>query len=303
MFGYTVPSYLKLSPSDMRRYRRYYCEGCHQLKDGFGLRGTFTVNYDMTFNTILLDGLMGEAIDFEGTTRRICVLEKPKADSDMMRKMAAYTLILTKWELEDDKTDKPSVKTKVIDTALASAIDKAVDMFPEYDRMVGKGFSDLRALELEGCRDARHMGLVFGDGLTGALKDIAGEYASDDLDCIFRELTAAVYIMDAIDDLDDDFMDGTYNPFLPENGFTNAKDLIASRTYEFTEIIRETNSSMQGAYSRLRPMMKGNVSLCDNIVYFGIPESAKRVMTGDAIAKSSIKNVLSNRRQRNASKS
>lgn len=301
MFGYTVPSYLKLSPSDMRRYRRYYCEGCHQLRDGFGLRGTFTVNYDMTFNTILLDGLMGEAIDFEGTTRRICVLDGPKADSEMMRKMAAYTLILTKWELEDDKTDKPSVKTKIIDTTLASAIGKAVDMFPEYDRMVEKGFSDLRALELNGCKDARHMGLVFGNGLTGALKDIAGDHASDDLDCVFRELTAAVYIMDAIDDLDDDFMDGTYNPFLPESGFMNAKDLITSRTYELTNIIRETNSSLQGAYSRLRPGMKGNVSLCDNIVYFGIPESAKRVMTGDAIAKSSIKNIISNRKQRNIS--
>lgn len=302
MFGYTVPSYLKLSPLDMRRYRRYYCEGCHQLRDGFGLRGTFTVNYDMTFNTILLDGLMGEAIDFEGTTRRICVLEESKADSDMMRKMAAYTLILTKWELEDDKTDKPSVKTRIIDSILSNAIDKAVDMFPDYDEMVGKGFSDLRELELSGCKDARHMGLVFGNGLAGALKDIAGEYASDDLDCVFRELTAAVYIMDAVDDIDDDFMDNTYNPFLPAEGFTNAKDLIASRTYELADMINTTNSSLQGAYSRLRPKMKGNVSLCDNIVYFGIPESAKRVLTGDTTAKSSVKNVISNRRQRNASK-
>jgi hypothetical protein len=44
--------------------------------------------------------------------------------------------------------------------------------------------------------------------------------------------------------------------------------------------------------------MYGNVSLCDNIVYFGIPESAKKVMTGDAEAKASIKNILSKRKDR-----
>lgn len=298
MFGYTVPSYLRLGPLDMQRYRRYYCEGCHQLKAHFGLRGALTVNYDMTFNTILLDGVMGEAVEFEGTTKTICVLQKPMATSEMMRKMAAYTLILTKWELCDDETDKPSFKTKAISAVLRNAIDKACKEFPDYDDMVGKGFGELRRLELDGCKDARRMGLTFGDGLTGSLKDIAGDYASDELDTVFRELTAAVYVMDALDDLDDDFMDGTYNPFLPESGYINARKFIDSNAYSLAGIMNETMSSLQGAYSSIRPSMKGNTSLCDNIVYFGIPESAKKVMTGDANAKASIKNILSNRKNR-----
>ena len=45
MFGYTVPSYGRLSPADFRLYRKYYCEGCHQLRGGFGLRGAATVNF------------------------------------------------------------------------------------------------------------------------------------------------------------------------------------------------------------------------------------------------------------------
>ena len=109
MFGYIVPSYSKILPQDLSRYRRYYCEGCHQLRDGFGLQGTLTVSYDMTFNTILLAGTMGEGIDFEGTSRRICVLDHSKSGSAMMEKMAAYTLILTKWELYDDETAERAV--------------------------------------------------------------------------------------------------------------------------------------------------------------------------------------------------
>ena len=141
MLGYTLPYYNRLSPADNRIYRRYYCEGCHQLKQGFGLTSTLTVNYDMTFNTILLNSIAGDVLDFEGTHRRLCFLDKPKADSDLLRDMAAYTMILVKWELRDDDTDNPSVKSKIASTALSKAIRKAVDMFPEYDRMVGEGFA------------------------------------------------------------------------------------------------------------------------------------------------------------------
>ena len=298
MFGYTVPSYGRLSPADFRLYRKYYCEGCHQLRGGFGLRGAATVNFDMTFNTILLNGIVGDVLEFEGTSKTICVLEDPHADSELMRKMAAYTLILTKWELEDDETDKPSLKTKVISQTLAKAIGKAVEEFPEYDQMVGEGFSKLRDMELAGCKDARLMGRTFGQGLIGALADIAGEHASEDLDELFTELSTAVYIMDAVDDLEDDFMDGTYNPFLPETGFVNSKDFISKNLYSISKTINETVGALQGRYSRVRPEMVTNVSLCDNIVYYGIPESAMKVLTGDAKAKASIKNVLSNRKDR-----
>ncbi len=164
--------------------------------------------------------------------------------------------------------------------------------------MVGEGFSALRDMELAGCKDARRMGLTFGEGLSGALKDIAGDCSGADLDRIFEELTAAVYIMDAIDDLDDDYMDGTYNPFLPESGFINSESFINSNLYRLTSVVGETVGSLQEHYSRIRPSLRGNQTLCDNIVYYGIPESAKKVITGEAKAKASIKNVLSNRKER-----
>ncbi len=298
MFGYTVPAYGRLSPSDVVTYRRYYCEGCHQLRDSFGLTSTATVNYDMTFNTILLCGLAGGPLDIGPTERRLCVLEHSKSESELMRSMAAYTLILTKWELCDDETDKPSVKSKAVSFVLGNAIDKAVRMFPEYDDMVGRGFEDLRKLELDGCRDARLMGRTFGRGLIGALEDIAGDSYTDDLGELFTELSTAVYIMDAIDDLDEDFMEGTYNPLLPETGFVNARRFVDGNVFAVTGLVNDTIGELQGRYSRVRGSMVGNVSLCDNIVYFGIPESARKVISGNAQAKASIKNVLSNRRDR-----
>jgi hypothetical protein len=298
MLGYTVPAYGKLSPSDFSLYRKYYCEGCHQLRDGFGIRGTLTVNYDMTFNTILLNGIAGDVTEFDGTHRKLCVLEHSKADSDLMRAMAAYTLIITKWELADDENDKPSAKSKLISETLGTGIRKAVDMYPGYDETVGKGFSRLVEMENQGCKDAILMGREFGRYLAEPLRDIAGEHGSDDLDTVFTELTAAVYIMDAIDDLDDDFLDDTYNPYLPEKNYVNSKDFIAKNVYSLSKDVNSVIGSMQSSYSKIRGGMTANMTLCDNIVYFGIPESAAKVMSGQSQAKASVKNFLSNRKAR-----
>ena len=298
MLGYTLPYYNRLSPADNKVYRRYYCEGCHHLRDGFGVASTLTVNYDMTFNTILLNSIAGDVLDFEGTKSRLCVLDRPKADSDLMRKMAAYTLILTKWELQDDESDKPSVKSKLASVTLAKAMEKAVEQFPEYDRMVGEGFSNLRDLEQQGCKDAVLMGRTFGEGLIGALRDIAGEHASDDLDDVFRHLSTVVYLMDVVDDLDEDFMEGTYNPLLPETGYTNASDFRMKHVYEITSMLNGEIGLLQESYSKVRGQMRCSTGICDNIVYMGIPDSAKRVVMGSSTAKKSVKNMLSNRKQR-----
>ena len=298
MLGYTLPQYNRLSPADNRVYRRYYCEGCHQLRKGFGITSTLTVNYDMTFNTILLNSIAGDVLDFEGTTSKLCVLDRPKADSDLLRKMAAYTLILTKWELHDDETDKPSIKSKAASVALGKGIEKAVSMYPEYDRMVGEGFANLHDLEMRGCKDAVLMGRTFGEGLIGALRDIAGNHASDDLDNVFRQLSTVVYLMDAIDDLDEDYMAGTYNPLLPETGFINASDYRLKKVYDLTEMLNREIGLLQESYSKVRPQMRSGTGICDNIVYFGIPSSAKKVMMGSSTAKTSVKNILDNRKER-----
>jgi hypothetical protein len=298
MLGYTLPYYNRLSPADNRVYRRYYCEGCHQLRQGFGLTSTLTVNYDMTFNTILLNSIAGDVLEFEGTRRRFCVLDRPKADSDLMRRMAAYTLILVKWELHDDDTDNPSMKSKAASLALRKAIDRAVEAYPEYDRMVEDGFGKLHDLELQGCRDAVLMGRTFGEGLIGPLRDIAGSCASADLDNVFRQLSTVVYIMDAIDDLDEDFKEGTYNPLLPDKGYKNSSDFRLKNVYGLTSMLNAEIGSLQESYSKIRPRMRAGTGICDNIVYLGIPDSAKNVMMGNSTARTSVKNVLSNRKQR-----
>ena len=303
MFGYTVPLYTKLSPSDLSVYRRYYCETCHQLRSEYGIVSTSAVNYDMTFNTIIMNSFVGDVPYFEGTDNSaLCVLKKPKTDSDLFRKMAAYTILLTKWELVDDLFDKPSMKSNAASLLLGRAISKAERMYPEYDEAVGKGFEELRKLEGSGCRDALRMGETFGRSLSYALKDMAGEKAGKDLEDLFTHLSASVYLMDAIDDLDEDYLDSTYNPlFGAEEKFINKAQFIGDNLYKLSDSLNAVIGSLQASYSAVRKEMKFDTGISDNIIYYGIPDSAKKVLTGSSDAKASIKNAFEGRKKRNAS--
>lgn len=303
MFGYTVPLYSKLSPSDLSAYRRYYCETCHQLKAEFGLMSTAAVNYDMTFNTIILNSVTGEAPKFEGTKNSVlCVFKDPGVDSYLFKKMAAYTILLTKWELVDDELDKPSMKSNVASLMLTRAITKAEKEYPEYDDAVGKGFEELRKMEVDGCNDAVAMGRTFGRSLSFALKDIAGDHSNNDLEDLFTELSAVVYLMDAVDDLDQDYMDDTYNPLLSgRDDFRNKEQFINSNLYDLADKMNEVIGDLQSSYSLVRKNMNFDVGVADNIVYYGIPDSAKRVMAGSSESKATIKNAFDSRKKRTAS--
>jgi hypothetical protein len=154
---------------------------------------------------------------------------------------------------------------------LSKAISRAVDEYPDFDDAVGDGFRRLLELEESDSRDAISIGREFGRYLAVPLRTIAGDRSSSDLDDVFANLTAAVYVMDAIDDLDDDFMDGTFNPYLPRDGvFVNSRDFISSHLYDLTSDVNSVIGSVQGPYSRARAGMKAHASLCDNIVYYGI---------------------------------
>jgi len=302
MFGYTVPLYTKMSPSDLSAYRRYYCETCHQLRSEYGIVSTSAVNYDMTFNTIIMNSFLNDVPYFKGTDSVICVLSKPKADSDIFRKMAAYTILLTKWELIDDKFDKPSIRSNAAALVLGRAISKAERSYPEYDEAVGKGFEELRRMEASECTDALLMGETFGRSLSFALKDIAGEKAGNDMEDLFTHLSASVYIMDAVDDLDQDYMDGTYNPLIvKERMFVNKKRFVEENLYELSDMLNGAIGNLQRSYSVVRKQMEFDVGVSDNIVYYGIADSARKVLTGSSQAKASIKNALDGRKKRNVS--
>ena len=57
MFGYVIPDRASLSPEAQSRYRSAYCGLCRRIDALHGLRGRFSLSYDLTFLNILLCSL------------------------------------------------------------------------------------------------------------------------------------------------------------------------------------------------------------------------------------------------------
>ena len=62
MFGYVVPNQAALAPEAQARYRTAYCGLCRRIDALHGLRGRFSLSYDLTFLALLLCSL------YEGET-------------------------------------------------------------------------------------------------------------------------------------------------------------------------------------------------------------------------------------------
>lgn len=58
MFGYVVPNQAALSDEAQKRYRTAYCGLCRRIDALHGLRGRFTLSYDLTFLDLLLCSLI-----------------------------------------------------------------------------------------------------------------------------------------------------------------------------------------------------------------------------------------------------
>jgi len=285
-----------MSASDLRTYRSCYCESCHQLRKNFGIISTAAVNYDMTFNSIILNSLSADGTDEQNTGNgMICILGRP-ADSELLRRIAGYTVLLTKWELEDDMHDGPGIRSKGAYIALGRAIRKAEREYPEYDGYVGKGFDALKRMEENECDDPVLIGRTFSSSLVPAMRDIAGDIWSDGLERLFTGIGTLIYVMDAVDDIDEDLINNTFNPFLSGcDGHLGKEEYIRKNVYGITDMMNPVMKEIQSSYLAVRGSMRFHHGVADNIIYRGLQDSMKRVMSCACGMRPGIRNTLSSR--------
>ena len=216
-----------------------------------------------------------------------------------MRKLAAYTVLVANNDLVDDKLDGPSVKSNFGLIWMNHPIERARRDFPEYDRLIMDGYGKLRVKEQAGCSDPIEMGYTSAKSMIDVMRIMNGDEWTPVLEDLFRNLGAWVYIMDAVDDLDEDWKNDQYNPFLVGvEDFPGSQDFITSNLYSISECVGTVVGRIQEAYARLRPSMKMNVGICDNIIYQGIPTTVKLVMSGRSKMKPTITDMISGKMSR-----
>lgn len=216
MFGYVRPAPARLSEEDKRRFGAAYCGLCRTLGERYGTAARFILNYDFAFLSILLWPEETPEI-----RRRGCIAH-PLGGRDYfpgnqaLELAADCSVILAWWQLQDALEDPGKGKTKYRAAAgvLKGAYRRARDCRPGFDRAAREQLKRLGELEAARCPSLDEPADTFARLLSGVAGEIKEPVRRRVLEQLLYHLGRWIYLIDAADDLKEDFASGSYNPLL-----------------------------------------------------------------------------------------
>ena len=219
MFGTLKPHGCAHGCQQRHEYERFYCGLCASLGDSFGQVSRGLTSYDAVFLALVADGLVEEGA---APDRRRCpllpVVHRPtvRSDSPAMRYAAAMSVLLSDQWLADRAMDgrraaqaaRPLLSNKV-KTARSILADLGIsladlDGFEEQQRRVevpGETGPRAAAEPTEAALDRVFERMAL---LPGVTEEARGEEARRALGDFGRQLGIAIYLIDALDDLEKD---------------------------------------------------------------------------------------------------
>lgn len=226
MFGYVLPSQSKLTEEDKRRFSATYCGLCRTLGQRYGTAARMILNYDFTFLALLL----AEPEEAETEHRRCMAHPLHGRDyypgTGALELAADYSVILAWWQMQDaiaDHSAVRAVKYRAAAAALAPAYRKAKAYRPAFDGAVAEHLRRLSALEREHCPSMDRAADTFALLLQSAAAEVSDGVKRRVLEQMLYHLGRWIYLIDAADDLADDFTDGSYNPLIGRFSLTEGK--------------------------------------------------------------------------------
>ena len=260
MFGYIITNAELLPKERQERFRSFYCGLCRRLRQLYGLRGSATLSFDMTFLAVLLNALY-EPEEIAGRER--CLPHPFKShdyiDSAVMDYVADMNVALAYHKCEDNWIDDHSLLSAAEARLLKSAYDQVVDRHPERCGAITDWLEEIHAIEnasLEAIDPpVNATGKLLGQLFTWHENDL---WASQ-LCMIGDGLGRFIYLMDAYDDLPEDVHRKRYNPLKayrqrPDyEAFCQAAMMMAvadaTQAFEMLPIVRDADILRNILYS------------------------------------------------------
>lgn len=256
MFGYIIANKETLSNEDEHIYRSYYCGLCHALRERYGTASRLTLNYDMTFLTLLLSSVYTTK---ETMRSARCFVHPVNHHDYAVSEIIDYTsdmnIILSYYNLIDNWIDGKSVISLGEAKILENGCKKAGKNYPEQYSILRSSLDALSKIEKDGVMEPDIPASCFGDIMAGmfAMKE---DEISGRLRSFGFKLGKFIYIMDACMDLKQDLKHKRYNP------------LVMTSRVDFDDILNMLMSDCISAYRALE--VTNNNKIIENILFSGI---------------------------------
>lgn len=280
MFGYIRAYKPEMKFKDYDLYKGVYCSLCKELGKRYGLISRLTLSYDFTFFAMIRMAVQSGCVKFKKSR---CTFNPAKKCYDCGRgnSETAYTadvsMILFYYKLLDNIADSHFLKKILCKLALPYAkhvYKKAKVRQPVADSIIEKQMN--RQAEIE----KHDVGI---DEAADPSAVMLSKLLINDLDCEnidalekFGYMTGRwVYIIDAVDDCQDDMKDGSFNPL--------KKKFNSDGFYPYCEeMLNLTMGEAVNNYKKLKIYRFDDI--LKNVMYFGSEAVAKTVLKKECTA-------------------
>ena len=287
MFGYVTPLKPEMKIREYETFRAYYCGVCMHIKENFGNIPRMTLNYDMTFLAILLDALHNEGPKFE---KRRCIAHPHNKKTmavcgEALSYAAAMNVSLVYYKLIDDVNDDKSIKSKLGTLFLSPYKRKFNRNVTRINDIIEKNLNKLSLLEnnknFESIDEiCDPFSLIVANILKLYPEEI--EEDSDELRFNLYNLGYAIgkwiYIIDALDDLEEDMEKGKFNPinFLYNKDNKSYEEFINEIKPRIEFTILNCGYNCKEALEKLP--LKRNRNILENIISLGMMDKYTKII-------------------------
>ncbi len=279
MFGYVTPQIPELRVKEFELYKAAYCGLCRAMGKRTGCLSRLSLNYDFVFLVLLRK--VAEKRGGEVKMRR-CIAhplkKRPMLEIDpSLEYCARASVMLTRLKLKDNVSDTHGIKRLLARmVALVSIFfKKTTKELRPLEAKLKACIDELSALEGSGCDSVDAVADTFGRLLSEVASYGLEENEATLCAKIGYHLGKWIYIIDAIDDFEDDAKHHSFNPLINAFGkeLTDAdRDMIrVALMIELDELSKALCSLDFSAYRDVEGVLK-------NTIYLGMVSKTKSVL-------------------------
>ncbi len=283
MFGYVKIDRAELRVREYEYYRAAYCGLCRSMGKCTGQCSRFTLSYDIAFLAQVRMALAGTVPAFR---KRRCIAH-PFRSRMMMEPngellyAADASALLAFEKCRDDVADKRGLGrliARVRCLLLKGAYKRAKKRLPEVAAALRERLNALSLLEREKRPTVDEPAAIFGEILAVLFSHGLDENAARIANVIGNKIGRFIYIVDAIDDIERDEKNRNFNPVLLLYGKRPDKEERRMLEDALLVCLSDATTALdligEAANSPRRAVL-------ENILYLGMPASAKRVIWGE----------------------
>lgn len=299
LFGYVTPLKPELKIREYESFKSYYCGICMHIKESFGNIPRMSLNYDMTFLGLLLDGLHKEERELK-IQRCIAhpLKKKPMIiNNKALAYAAAMNVSLVYYKLLDDVADDKSIKSKVSSMILSSYKSKFNRNVTMINDIIEENLKKLSYLEVEKkFSSIDEIAHPFSE-IVGKILNLYPEKFEGDSEEVRGNLYELgyslgkwIYLIDALDDLKEDMEKNKFNPidYLYNTDSKTYEELMEEIRDRMEFTIFNCGYTCRNALENLP--IKRNKEILENIISLGMMDKYTKITTECECNKRSGKN-------------